>query len=68
MFLVVAMFVVVGVYVGYHVSQQAGDVAEEHGAVIEPGILDMDSGPVQTYQNPKEPQVMQSPGYKTDLY
>ena len=53
MLLVIAMFIIVGVYVGYHASQQAGEEAEEHNVTIELEILNKKSGMVQIYQNPE---------------
>ena len=50
--LVIAIFIIVGVYVGYHASQQAGD-AEEHDVTIELEILNERSGMVQIFQNPE---------------
>jgi hypothetical protein len=52
MLLVIAMFIIVGVYVGYHASQQVGEV-EEHNVTIELEILNDKSGMVQIYQNPE---------------
>ena len=51
MLLVIAMFIIVGVYVGYHASQQAGEEVEEHNVSIELEILNEKSGMVQIYQN-----------------
>ena len=48
--LVIAIFIIVGVYVGYHASQQTG---EEHDVTIELEILNENSGLVQIYQNPE---------------
>ena len=53
MLLVIAMFIIVGVYVGYHASQQAGEEIEEHNITIELEILNEDSRLVQIYQNPE---------------
>ena len=53
MLLVIAMFIIVGVYVGYHASQQAGEDVEEHNVSIELEILNEKSGMVQIYQNPE---------------
>jgi len=53
MLLVIAMFIIVGVYVGYHASQQAGEEVEEHNVTIELEILNERSGMVQIYQNPE---------------
>ena len=53
MLLVIAMFIIVGVYVGYHASQQAGEEIEEHNVTIELEILNEKSGTVQIYQNPE---------------
>ena len=53
MLLVIAMFIIVGVYVGYHASQQVGGEAEEHNVIIELEILNEKSGMVQIYQNPE---------------
>ena len=53
MLLVIAMFIIVGVYVGYHVSQQAGEDVEEYNITIELKILNEKSGMVQIYQNPE---------------
>jgi hypothetical protein len=50
--LVIAIFIIVGVYVGYHASQQTGD-AEEHNVTIELEILNEKSGMVQIFQNPE---------------
>ncbi len=47
------MFIIVGVYVGYHSSQQVGEEAEEHNVTIELEILNERSGMVQIYQNPE---------------
>ncbi|MDF2422292.1 MAG: hypothetical protein OPY06_04720 [Nitrosopumilus sp.] len=51
--LVIAMFIIVGVYVGYHASQQAGEEIEEHDVTIELEILNENSRLVQIYQNPE---------------
>jgi hypothetical protein len=53
MLLVIAMFIIVGAYVGYHASQQAGEEIEEHNVTIELEILNENSGLVQIYQNPE---------------
>jgi hypothetical protein len=53
MLLVIAMFIIVGAYVGYHVSQQAGEEIEEHEVTIELEILNENSRLVQIYQNPE---------------
>ena len=53
MLLVIAMFIIVGVYVGYHASQQAGEEVEGHSVTIELEILNEKSGMVQIYQNPE---------------
>ncbi|WP_246275395.1 hypothetical protein [Nitrosopumilus oxyclinae] len=50
--LVIAMFLIVGVYVGYHASQQAGE-GEEHNVIIELEIFNERSGVIQIYQNPE---------------
>ena len=51
MLLVIAMFIIVGVYVGYHASQQVGEDAEEHNVTIELERLNERSGMMQIYQN-----------------
>jgi len=52
--LVIAMFVIVGVYVGYHTSQQEpAEGAEGHNITIELEILNQDSEMVQILQNPE---------------
>ena len=51
--IIIAIFIIVGVYVGYHASQQTGEEAEEHDIAIELEILNEDSGLVQIYQNPE---------------
>jgi hypothetical protein len=53
MLLVIAMFIIVGAYVGYHASQQAGEEIEEHSISIDLEILNERSGMVQIYQNPE---------------
>ena len=53
MLLVIAMFIIVGAYVGYHASQQAGEEIEEHEVTIELEILNENSRLVQIYQNPE---------------
>lgn len=45
------MFIIVGVYVGYHASQQAGDEVEEHSITIELETLNENSELLQIYQN-----------------
>jgi len=50
MILVIAMFIIVGVYVGYHASQQSGEV-EEHGITVELEILNEKSGLTWSQQN-----------------
>jgi len=47
------MFILVGTYVGYHASQQAGEEIEGHSVTIELEILNENSGLVQIYQNPE---------------
>ena len=49
--LVIAMFIIVGVYVGYHASQQVE--GEEHNVAIELEILNKRSAMVQIYQDPE---------------
>lgn len=50
--MVIAMFIIVGAYVGYHVSQQADEEAEEHDVTMELEILNKNSA-VQIYHNPE---------------
>ena len=47
------MFIIVGVYVGYHASQQTGDEVEGHSITIELEILNEKSGLLQVYQDPE---------------
>ncbi|NQV39090.1 MAG: hypothetical protein HQ505_00870 [Nitrosopumilus sp.] len=49
--LVIAMFIIVGVYVGYHASQQVDEEAEGHNVTIELEILNENSALVQIYHN-----------------
>ena len=49
MALVIAMFIIVGVYVGYHASQQAP--VEGHNIIIELEILSESSEWIQILQN-----------------
>jgi len=51
MALVIAMFVIVGVYVGYTYSQQPQEEGEAHSINIDLELLDKDSGLVQIFQN-----------------
>ncbi|HEY5735716.1 MAG TPA: hypothetical protein VIS47_04080 [Nitrosopumilus sp.] len=51
MALVIAMFIIVAVYVGYHASQQVA--VEGHNINIELEILTDKSGSVQILQNPE---------------
>ena len=53
MALVIAMFVIVGAYVGYHASQQVEEEGEAHNINVDLEILDQDSGLVQILQNPE---------------
>jgi len=53
MALVIAMFIIVAAYVGYHYSQQASDEVEEHNVTIELEILNQNSGFEQILQNPE---------------
>ena len=47
------MFIIVGVYVGYHASQQTGDEVEGHSITIELEMLNENSGLLQIYQDPE---------------
>jgi Mn2+/Fe2+ NRAMP family transporter len=53
MALVIAMFVIVGVYVGYHASQQVEEEGGAHNINIDLEIINQDSGLVQILQNPE---------------
>ena len=62
MFLVIAIFVIVGVYVGYHASQDAEEKAKEHNVTVELEIL-QSTGLAQIYQDWRD-----TPLTKPDLY
>ena len=47
------MFIIVGAYVGYHVSQQVDEEVEGHNVTIELEILNENSALVQIYHNPE---------------
>ncbi|MGY5151686.1 MAG: hypothetical protein ACW9XA_05400 [Candidatus Nitrosopumilus sp. bin_6a] len=52
--LVIAIFIIVGVYVGYHVSQQeALEGGEAHNITVELETLNDNSESVQILQNPE---------------
>jgi len=51
MALVIAMFVIVGVYVGYNASQQVDGEGESHNINIDLELLDQDTRLVQILQN-----------------
>jgi hypothetical protein len=53
MALVIAMFVIVGVYVGYHASQQVPEEGEGHNITIELETFNESSGMAQILQNPE---------------
>jgi len=53
MALVIAMFVIVGVYVGYHASQQIDEEGEAHNINMDLEILDQNTGLVQIIQSPE---------------
>ncbi len=54
MALVIAMFVIVGAFVGYHASQQVEEEkVEPHNINIDLKILDQDSELVRILQNPE---------------
>ncbi|QLH02846.1 hypothetical protein C5F47_04400 [Nitrosopumilus cobalaminigenes] len=53
MALVIAMFVIVGVYVGYHASQQVEEEGDAHRINMDLEIVDQDMGLVQILQNPE---------------
>jgi len=53
MALVIAMFVIVGVYVGYHASQQVDEEAETHSINMESEVINLNSGLVKILQNPE---------------
>ena len=53
MALVIAMFVIVGVYVGYHASQQVEEEGDAHSINMDLEIVDQDMGLVQILQNPE---------------
>ncbi len=50
MTLVIAIFIIVAVYVGYHISQKV-EVSEGHSIIPELEILQEDTGLVQILQN-----------------
>ncbi len=50
--LVIAMFIIVGAYVGYHASQDVP--AEGHDATVNLEALSEDSNTVQIPQNPEQ--------------
>ena len=49
--LVIAMFVIVGAYVGYHVSQQVEGEVEAHSINLDLELLNQNSSRVQSLQN-----------------
>lgn len=51
MALVIAMFVIVGAYVGYHASQQVEEEGEAHSINTDLEILEQNSALVQILQN-----------------
>lgn len=53
MALVIAMFVIVGVYVGYNYSQQTDDEGEYHNISTDLELFDKDSELAQILQNPE---------------
>ena len=53
MALVIAIFVIVGAYVGYHASQQVEEEGETHNINMDLEILDQNSGLAQILQNPE---------------
>jgi len=53
MALVIAMFVIVGAFVGYHASQQVEEEGESHNINIDLKILDQNSELEQILQNPE---------------
>ena len=53
MVLVIAMFIIVAAYVGYHYSQQASEEVEEHNVTVELEILNENSEFKQILQNPE---------------
>ena len=53
MALVIAMFVIVGVYVGYTYSQQPQEEGEAHSISTDLELLNQDTSLVQILQNPE---------------
>jgi len=53
MALVIAMFVIVGVYVGYTYSQQPQEEGEAHSINTDLDLLNQDTYQVQILQNPE---------------
>ncbi len=51
MALVIAMFIIVGAYVGYHASQQVEEEGEAHSINTDLEILEQNSALVQILQN-----------------
>ena len=51
MILVIAMFVIVGAYVGYHASQPVEEEVEAHSINLDLELLNQDSSLVQILQN-----------------
>ncbi len=53
MALVIAMFVIVGAYVGYHASQSVEEKGESHNINVDLEMNYQSSGLVQILQNPE---------------
>lgn len=53
MVLVIAMFIIVGAYVGYHASQEVPEEGKAHNITTELEIPDESSGLVQILQKPE---------------
>ncbi len=69
--IVVAVFIITGAYVGYHVSEQQQQQVEEtkgHDITVEPSVLGEGSGLTQISQDSKPDTMLSLYNFRSNLY
>ena len=68
--IVIAVFIITGAYIGYHVSEQQQQVEETkgHDITVEPRVLGEGSGLTQISQDSKSDTILSLYNFKSNLY
>ena len=67
--IVIAVFIITGAYIGYHVSeQQQVEETKGHDITVEPRVLGEGSGLTQISQDSKSDTILSLYNFKSNLY